>query len=1190
MNIYAIDCDDYSIEEYVNSDSLLNSDTYSIKDYPEIINSRGGIRNHGTGYYWENIGMDDYIVDIIPKSLFSIEGNQFCIGDEYGFFINTVKEVVCNAPYASLYNSTVMVFDIDVNVDLIETNNNIVFTVEPLFEYNYLCLNGNAKYSYCSFDFDYSLEEPWIILNPVYTDYSNNEFKCLMSSEYYLKDISIGACLLNENSLNYGDEGYNPLDDNGCFFTGFDYSLDASYLRTKNVDWYELIQNGADNIRWGFGWLDTIPGIGSVTATLGQIYDFANLTKNNTICLKNFVNDYLKNDLIPYNKGLTASYFYPNKMEQLTYYKDTIGNPFLVKKAGIEINTAGENSLLFGVNDCLKTYFTVNYTTSDNECEFTRLINHLVLKISKIDGETIETSGRIVTNYFGEKNKTILTYNSEKIYLLPNGFNMFKFVPEYAGYYDIKVSISGDVKIKINDEFLSINKSLEITKYFKLNEEVIIKIYGNAQSQRGTIQIDNSNQLNDIEIESECEYVLSLNGISGVNWIYTNNDNIVITKLKYYDNNNSIVYYSFNFLESKITIPLKSENKYYVYIKNKSNVKLETSISIDPVRQIYCDSPNQVVLTSNITYYKVVNDNGGQYIFSFFNDYSNEYLCTLLDSNLEVIPNLKKEDRGIYNISLDENKVYYIGITNYKNTNAKIVFKKADNAYSWLIKSNGDTVYDGFDDLIYLERGNSYIVRLKINGEVTNLRYSSEDLNNAPNYNLEVSSDGKLTIPLSTPLGGNGLRIEAENSYGEYFSNKIYIIPTINLNRITMTTYNDDDFGFGLNIPREIKGINYIIDNKIKCEINNINLDSRNTIYQSIKDDYLKCASLNISNIQIKVYELKYIDIYNRVQIKGCDLSCALENNFFYSGNGTNEKPYLINCLRHFENLRKLNDNKLYFKLSNNIICEKNWEPLPEFNGFFDGNNYSINGIKMEISSSCTEDSFGLFTKNYGTIKNLIINESGTHTQNQKGFNPNKYIYSGMFCGQNYGSIENCKYKSNNINMCFFVPAVYVGGIAGYNSGTISKCYVYSHNVDGYGNKGGICGINTINGKVIDCIFDGLITNRYEKDDQLEQYSVGGFVGINYGEVEYCKNYGKIKFSLGNYPETKLSDSRTMQPRMGLYIGTNYGTYKGNVSYIDIDTKGLKIVKWETGALWWKKTYTFDQTYYCGNECGENKN
>ena len=69
LNIYAIDCDDYSIEEYVNSDSLLNSDTYSIKDYPEIINSRGGIRNHGTGYYWENIGMDDYIVDIIPKSL-----------------------------------------------------------------------------------------------------------------------------------------------------------------------------------------------------------------------------------------------------------------------------------------------------------------------------------------------------------------------------------------------------------------------------------------------------------------------------------------------------------------------------------------------------------------------------------------------------------------------------------------------------------------------------------------------------------------------------------------------------------------------------------------------------------------------------------------------------------------------------------------------------------------------------------------------------------------------------------------------------------------------------------------------------------------------------------------------------------------------------------------------------------------
>ena len=166
--------------------------------------------------------------------------------------------------------------------------------------------------------------------------------------------------------------------------------------------------------------------------------------------------------------------------------------------------------------------------------------------------------------------------------------------------------------------------------------------------------------------------------------------------------------------------------------------------------------------------------------------------------------------------------------------------------------------------------------------------------------------------------------------------------------------------------------------------------------------------------------------------------------------------------------------------------------------------------------------------------------------------------------------------------MYFFTNDAFVGGIAGWNNGVIRDCRVSSIYIDGYGHKGGIVGYNYTAGKIIQCAFDGAITNRYVNSEQDYQYSVGGIVGINYyGEITLCHTYGKINFYLNG----SECDSRKMQPRMGKLIGTNYGKYNDCASNNYVDTNGLKEVKWKEKWFW---TKTFDQRLYCGNDCGED--
>ncbi len=207
------------------------------------------------------------------------------------------------------------------------------------------------------------------------------------------------------------------------------------------------------------------------------------------------------------------------------------------------------------------------------------------------------------------------------------------------------------------------------------------------------------------------------------------------------------------------------------------------------------------------------------------------------------------------------------------------------------------------------------------------------------------------------------------------------------------------------------------------------------------------------------------------------------------------------------------------------------WNPIgsddiyggKSFSGIFDGNGYTVKGMRIEVNTVPSGTSYlylGLFSRVTGTVKNLTVEGSiysPVDTENN--------IYAGGIAGYNStGTIDNCINKVE-----IFVSKksergtyVEVGGITGYNNGTISNCIntkdLYGcYNVPEtyhYNYVGGVCvaGISGLNyGDIKNCINTGNITSQ--KINYTYSYAAG--IGANSdsdsdGTISNCYNTGEI--------------------------------------------------------------------------------
>lgn len=225
---------------------------------------------------------------------------------------------------------------------------------------------------------------------------------------------------------------------------------------------------------------------------------------------------------------------------------------------------------------------------------------------------------------------------------------------------------------------------------------------------------------------------------------------------------------------------------------------------------------------------------------------------------------------------------------------------------------------------------------------------------------------------------------------------------------------------------------------------------------------------------------------------------------------------------------------------------------IPTFGGTFDGNGYTISGVKLSKSGSNL--GFFRYIQKGGKVTNI----------NVKGeFVPGgSKSFIGGIVGENAGVIEQCGFEGNvkgeNV----------IGGIVGKNteSGQIISCNV-SGNVSGENHTGGIAGENE--GLILSCVNDAEVNTVYEEKkkelsdidtdagaivesyktnkEENEEESVlghtdtGGIVGYTSGVVQGCVNNAHIGYQHIGYNVGGIAGRQS-----GYILGCkNYGLIQG---------------------------------------------
>lgn len=176
----------------------------------------------------------------------------------------------------------------------------------------------------------------------------------------------------------------------------------------------------------------------------------------------------------------------------------------------------------------------------------------------------------------------------------------------------------------------------------------------------------------------------------------------------------------------------------------------------------------------------------------------------------------------------------------------------------------------------------------------------------------------------------------------------------------------------------------------------------------------------------------------------------VLAQNSFSGGSGNAGDPYIIAKTSDLQQLaNNVNSGEIhysgkFFKMSNNIKFEandNNFTPIGtgdfNFGGTFDGNGYTISGIRFSNANGYVVGLFGQLGEG-GTVKNVTLDNSQ--------FTAKEYV--GGIVGYNYcGLVTNCHVTSSVTINASTTNGKYFGGIVGINMGgdsnkgaTVSYC------------------------------------------------------------------------------------------------------------------------------------------------------
>ncbi len=265
---------------------------------------------------------------------------------------------------------------------------------------------------------------------------------------------------------------------------------------------------------------------------------------------------------------------------------------------------------------------------------------------------------------------------------------------------------------------------------------------------------------------------------------------------------------------------------------------------------------------------------------------------------------------------------------------------------------------------------------------------------------------------------------------------------------------------------------------------------------------YIKTGNVDTIRNSFKTVAQNSVDICNATNTNGfCDMcGKATEpelttDKYDVNGDGTKDSVYEISNAGELHWFRDIvnggnttanavlvcditdNEGVLtgYGTLASDTSSFRSWTPIGnatnKYNGCFDGQGYTINGLYMSESSLSYGGLFG-YTDTTAIIQRVGVDYSY--------FYGNQYV--GAICGYNNGKTENC-YSLYTVIM----GASYVGGITGYNNGTVNNCY-NAGVVNATNYIGGIAGQKASSSVISNCYY---LINSATDGNNTAQNGVG---------------------------------------------------------------------------------------------------
>ena len=206
------------------------------------------------------------------------------------------------------------------------------------------------------------------------------------------------------------------------------------------------------------------------------------------------------------------------------------------------------------------------------------------------------------------------------------------------------------------------------------------------------------------------------------------------------------------------------------------------------------------------------------------------------------------------------------------------------------------------------------------------------------------------------------------------------------------------------------------------------------------------------------------------------------------------------------------------------VASDSDSDNMP-FRGTFNGNGKTISYEIKKREDGLASQVFGLFFDNYGTIENLVVNQTYSGDLSDRMLSR-----GGMICAYNYGNIKNCIVKAD----------IAIG----------SKS-----------DTAGICKVNTKSGKVVNCFVTGNIENQLDANWLGSYQKTGGICAINYGTVENVVSAVNIKTkSLIDNKERLNNIAAAIAARTDGYLSNCYwlkdsinqdGNLKNHIAYVN---------------------------------------